>query len=186
MRVPEVGVAFDTGAAGSENAAMRGRATRWRYLAALVPLAVALAIPSPRAHQPEQPRPAALQLPPVDFNRQIRPLLSDRCFRCHGPDASKRKAKLRLDTREGVFKALDAGMAVVTAGDLTRSEMIRRIQLPADDEDLMPPADAHLALSAAEKALLVRWVREGATYRAHWSWEPVASPQVPTLQDGGS
>ncbi len=76
-------------------------------------------------------------------------------------------------------------MAVVTPGDKVRSEMIRRIQLPSDDEDLMPPADAHLALTAAEKALLTRWVSEGAPYRAHWSWEPVASPPVPALSDAG-
>ena len=151
----------------------------------MVLLVVACGMSSLAARQAPPPAPAADAAPPVDFNRQIRPLLSDRCFRCHGPDASKRKAKLRLDTRDGLFKDLEAGMAVVTPGDQVRSEMIRRIQLPSDDEDVMPPADAHLALTSTEKALLARWVSEGAPYRAHWSWEPVASPPVPTLTDAG-
>src|SRR6478609_2732282 len=64
---------------------------------------------------------------PVDFSFQVRPLLSDRCFRCHGPDASKRKAKLRLDTREGVFKDIGDGWAVVKPGDPASSELVRRI-----------------------------------------------------------
>ena len=110
---------------------------------------------------------------------EVRRLLSDRCFRCHGPDAAKRKAKLRLDTREGLFAELEEGMAVVTPGDLDKSEMIRRIQLPADHDDVMPPADAHQALTAEEKALLARWVAEGAEYRGHWSWEPIAGLDVP-------
>ena len=149
----------------------------------MVLLAVACGMSSTLARQPVHPPPVPGNAAPIDFNRQIRPLLSDRCFRCHGPDANKRKAKLRLDTRDGLFKDLEAGMAVVTPGDSVRSEMIRRIQLPADDEDVMPPADAHLALTAAEKALLTRWVSQGAPYRAHWSWEPVSSPALPTTTE---
>jgi len=113
--------------------------------------------------------------PPVDFTTQIRPLLSDRCFRCHGPDAGKRKAKLRLDLASGAFKALDDGWAVVTPRRPDLSELIRRTSLPVDDEDMMPPADSHLSLSDAEKALLKRWVEEGADYKAHWSFVPVPS-----------
>jgi mono/diheme cytochrome c family protein len=112
---------------------------------------------------------------------RVRRLLSDRCFRCHGPDATKRKAKLRLDTRDGLFAPLDDNLAVVTPGDLVKSELIRRTHLPADDEDVMPPADAHQALTAEERGLLARWVTEGATYRGHWSWEPIAAPAVPVL-----
>ena len=115
----------------------------------------------------------------VDFTRDIRPLLSDRCFRCHGPDPSKRKAKLRLDTREGLLKDLGEGMAVVAPGDTEHSELVRRITMPPEHDDVMPPADSHLSLSAAEKDLLSRWVREGAHYRGHWSWEPVTSPSIP-------
>ena len=81
----------------------------------------------------------------VDFNFQIRPLLSDRCYRCHGPDSGSRKAKLRLDTREGALKELEGGMAVVKPGDLEHSELIRRIQ-STDSEKRMPPPDAGAGL----------------------------------------
>src|SRR6185436_8575148 len=84
----------------------------------------------------------------VDFTRQIRPLLSDRCFRCHGPDASKRKAELRLDVREGAFKKLGAGWAIVKPGDPGKSEVIRRITTD-DIEDIMPPPESNLSLTDA-------------------------------------
>src|SRR5258706_16020494 len=111
----------------------------------------------------------------IDFNFQIRPLLSDRCFRCHGPDAGKRKAKLRLDMREGALKALPElgkGWAVVKPGDPEKSELIRRI-FTGDEDDHMPPPESHLSLSDTEKALLKRWVIEGADYRPHWSLVPI-------------
>lgn len=114
----------------------------------------------------------------VDFTRQIRPLLSDRCFRCHGPDASRRKAKLRLDVREGAFKKLEAGWAVVKPGDPAKSELVRRITTD-DTEAMMPPPDSKLSLSDDEKALLTRWVAEGADYRPHWSLAPVAPATPP-------
>ncbi len=110
----------------------------------------------------------------VDFTRQIRPLLSDRCFRCHGPDASRRKAELRLDLREGAFKKLPAGWAIVKPGDPAKSELIRRITTE-EIEDAMPPAESHLSLSEDEKALLTRWVAEGADYKPHWSFAPVST-----------
>jgi hypothetical protein len=115
----------------------------------------------------------------LDFNEQIRPLLSDRCFRCHGPDARARKARLRLDTPEGAFKPTDDGWAIVRPGDPDRSEMIRRIT-STDPEEMMPPPESHLALSDAERALLRRWIAEGAEYLPHWSLSPVpASVPVP-------
>ena len=122
----------------------------------------------------------------IDFTYQIRPLLSDRCFRCHGPDAGKRKAKLRLDMREGMLKKLDdagKGWAVVKPGDPDRSELIRRI-FTDDEDDRMPPPESHLTLSAADKALLKRWVVEGADYRPHWSLVPVHAVGVPRLGEG--
>jgi len=115
---------------------------------------------------------------PVDFNFQIRPLLSDRCFKCHGPDEKARKKGLRLDTREGMFKALEGDMAVVRPRDPARSELARRI-FASDENDLMPPAASNLELSSAEKDLLQRWITEGAEYKPHWSLipvEPVAPP----------
>jgi len=128
-------------------------------------------------------QPAAPKVGRVDFNSQIRPLLSDRCYRCHGPDAAKRKAKLRLDMREGVFKDIGDGWAIVKPGDPDSSELIRRTHTDYED-DVMPPLESHLTLSAAEKALLKRWVIEGADYKAHWSLMPVHDVTVPTLRAG--
>ena len=119
----------------------------------------------------------AVRQPPVDFTTQIRPLLSDRCFRCHGPDATKRKAELRLDAPAGAFKSLDDGWAVVMPRKPERSELIRRIF--AEDDDMMPPSESHLSLSEAEKALLLRWVKEGADYKPHWAFLPVRSTTPP-------
>lgn len=116
----------------------------------------------------------------VDFNFQVRPLLSDRCFRCHGPDSAARKAKLRLDTRDGALRELEDGWVVVKPGQPGRSELIRRI-FTDNEDDLMPPPDSHLSLSSAEKELLKRWVSEGAEYQSHWAFLPVGkiTPPVP-------
>jgi len=157
------------------------KAQRSSLLAALVVAALChLAAAAPRG----QTGPAETRR--VDFSYQIRPLLSDRCFRCHGPDARKRKAKLRLDMREGALKALPElgkGWAVVKPGDPEKSELVRRI-FTGDEDDRMPPPESHLSLSAAEKALLKRWVIEGGDYRPHWSLAPVQAPGVPTLAGG--
>jgi hypothetical protein len=117
----------------------------------------------------------------VDFTYQIRPLLSDRCFRCHGPDSGKRQAELRLDRPEGVFKDIGGGWGIVRPGDPDTSELVRRIHAFLED-DVMPPPDSHLSLSDEEKALLTRWVREGAEYKPHWSLQSVAAPEVPALR----
>src|SRR6187200_1799570 len=121
----------------------------------------------------------------VDFNFLIRPLLSDRCFRCHGPDSGSRKAKLRLDQREGALKGLEDGWAIVKPGDPDKSELIRRI-LTDNEDDVMPPPDSHLTLTAVEKELLKRWVLEGAEYNPHWSFIPVAKVTPPTVASGKS
>jgi len=116
----------------------------------------------------------------VDFNFQIRPLLSDRCFRCHGPDAHARKAKLRLDTREGSRKELEDGGAVIKPGDPAKSELVRRIYATNED-DLMPPPESNLQLSSTEKALLKQWIAEGADYQPHWAFIPVGHVTPPAL-----
>ena len=131
---------------------------------------------------PDNPRPFASA--PVDFTTQIRPLLSDRCFRCHGPDAGKRKAELRLDVAAGALKPLDNGWAVVKPGQPERSELVRRVF--ADDDDMMPPSESRLSLTDAEKALLLRWVKEGADYRPHWAFLPVRSEPLPPRPAGAS
>ncbi len=171
------------------------RAPRFCFRAVLACCATLGLSGAPTANQAEMPRARAVRpaveahasdTRPVDFTFQIRPLLSDRCFRCHGPDAGKRKAKLRLDTREGMLKKLaeaGKGWAVVKPHDPDKSELIRRI-FTDDEDDRMPPPDSHLELSASEKALLRRWVNEGADYRPHWSLVPVHAVGVPKLPDG--
>ena len=114
----------------------------------------------------------------VDFTRQIRPLLSDRCFRCHGPDASRRKAKLRLDTARGRLQEAGRGLGGRQAGRPSKSELMRRITTD-DDDDMMPPPESQLSLTDDEKALLTRWVAEGADYKPHWSLVPVAAVTRP-------
>ena len=118
----------------------------------------------------------------VDFNFQVRPLLSDRCFKCHGPDEKARKKQLRLDLREGMFRKLDDGFAVVRPGNPKKSELIRRI-FATDPDEQMPPPDSHLKLSAAEKEVLQRWVAQGAEFKPPWSLIPVAKVSPPRTQN---
>ena len=111
----------------------------------------------------------AAQLPArVDFNHHIKPLLSDRCFVCHGPDEKARKGKLRLDTQEGAFKALTDGKFILKPGDAANSELVHRIT-SSDPDEVMPPPKANLALSADEIALLKKWVTQGAEWKKHWA-----------------
>ncbi len=114
----------------------------------------------------------------VDFNYHIKPLLSDRCFTCHGPDEKARKGKLRLDTREGAFKALEAGQFIIKPGEPARSELIQRVT-STDPEEQMPPPKSNLSLTADEIALLKKWVQQGAEWKKHWSFIPLAEVAVP-------
>ena len=111
---------------------------------------------------------------PVRYNRDIRPILSDKCFFCHGPDEQKREAGLRLDTREGALKK-----HAIVPGKPDKSELFKRVTTK-DAGDHMPPAKAKLAsLTTVEVDLLRRWIAEGAQYEAHWAFvplQPVASP----------
>jgi len=117
----------------------------------------------------------------VDFARDIRPLLSDNCFACHGPDAKQRKADLRLDTREGALVDID-GTSAVVPGKPSESELVRRVT--TDDEDsLMPPPDSGKKLDATQKALLQRWIAEGAEYELHWSYKAVTRPTPPRVKN---
>ena len=115
----------------------------------------------------------------IDFNRDIRPILSDNCFRCHGPDAENREADLRLDVRD---VAVDAG--AIMPGDPTASEMLKRI-LSDDDESVMPPPSTEKKISADELTLLQTWVTEGAEYSEHWAFVPPQRPDVPPAKNGG-
>ena len=119
--------------------------------------------------------------PPVDFNRDIRPLLFANCILCHGPDDAERAADLRLDTSVGALADL-GGYAAIVPGDADESEIIARIT--TDDEDIrMPPAEHASALSDDEVALLKRWINEGAKYAKHWSYEPPRFDGLPAVRD---
>ncbi len=117
----------------------------------------------------------------IDFDRDVRPILSDNCFQCHGPDESTREADLRLDTREGLFGDLD-GYKVVAPGDLEKSELFYLISHD-DPEDRMPPEGANRQLSEAEIALIGRWISEGAEWTQHWSLVPPVRPKSPAVSD---
>lgn len=117
---------------------------------------------------------------PVRFNRDIRPIMSDTCFHCHGFDAKARKAKLRLDIREEALKAGKSGELAIVPGKPEESEIIKRI-FSTDAEEVMPEKEAHKTLTPAQKELFRRWVAEGAVYEAHWAYQPLAAPVIPNL-----
>ncbi|MCE9609064.1 MAG: DUF1553 domain-containing protein [Chthoniobacter sp.] len=116
----------------------------------------------------------------VDFNREVRPIFSEHCYTCHGPDANKRKAELRFDRKESALGKAESGEVAVVPGDLAKSEMIRRITT-TDKDDVMPPRKEHKELKPAQVETLKRWVQEGAVWTGHWAFEPVKSPTVPTV-----
>ncbi len=120
----------------------------------------------------------------VDFNRHIKPILSDRCFACHGPDANAREAGLRLDVAEQAFAELPEhpGARAIVPGNLRRSEVFRRI-VSDDPEQRMPPPASNLSLSAEEIALLARWIEQGAEYKPHWAFIPPERPAPPPVDD---
>src|SRR5688500_1175893 len=113
----------------------------------------------------------------VDFDRQIRPILSDKCFHCHGPDEKTRDSDLRLDTKDGAFADLGGHKAIVP-GDVGASELVKRIT-SRDEDEQMPPPDSGRSLSAEQIELLQRWIAEGAVWQQHWSLVPVTRPAAP-------
>ena len=117
---------------------------------------------------------------PVQFNRDIRPILSNKCFACHGQDAMKRKAGLRLDNRDAMRSELPSGAKAVVPGDVAASSLIARINAPNAD-DRMPPADMPKQLTPDEIRLLERWVAEGAAWEDHWSFQRVERPALPQV-----
>ncbi|MCE9546825.1 MAG: DUF1549 domain-containing protein, partial [Planctomycetia bacterium] len=131
---------------------------------------------------------AASNSPPpaadVDFARDIRPLLSDRCFQCHGPDAKNRKASLRLDQRDSAFGKAESGELPIVAGKPEASELIKRITA-ADASERMPPADSGKKLSANEIALLRRWIAQGAKWQEHWAFVRPVRAALPAVKNTG-
>jgi hypothetical protein len=122
---------------------------------------------------------AAAPLPEkVDFNRDVRPILSENCFYCHGPDASHRKAKLRLDLRDSAL-----AKEAFIPGKPEESELSKRLDAE-DPEERMPPADSHKKLDERQKAVLRKWIAQGAEYRQHWAYEAPVRPAAPADSAG--
>ena len=119
----------------------------------------------------------------IEFNRDVRPILSSACFTCHGPDASQRKADLRLDHREAVFSERD-GKPVLVPGDPLHSQLFVRIT-STDPDQRMPPPDSGHSLNTGQVELLRRWIEQGAEWQTHWSFLPPQNPSVPRLDDAG-
>ncbi len=111
---------------------------------------------------------------PLSFNRDIRPILSDRCYLCHGPDEGTREADLRLDLRG------ESALAVLSPGKAEASEVVKRI-FSTDADEVMPPPESHKALTSAERDTIRRWIDEGAKYETHWAYQPLERPAVPTV-----
>ena len=153
---------------------------RTLVLGCIVALAVAILIEetllAPASAAPPDPDPAR-----VDFNREVRPVLSDKCFACHGPDEGQRQAKLRLDTREGAF-ADRGGYQVIVPGDRSKSKLFQRISHEQEIARMPPPA-ADRQLDQAEVDLLGRWIDQGADWQTHWAYVPPKSPALPKVSD---
>lgn len=124
--------------------------------------------------------PALPQLQAIDFARDIRPILSDKCFSCHGPDEKHRKADLRLDQKEDVFQDRDGVIAFVPK-DLQKSESWLRI-VSDDEDELMPPPKAKKPLSNEEKQLIKKWIESGAEWTEHWSFTRPTKPEAPAIE----
>ena len=120
---------------------------------------------------PEDVAAAYASLPEeIDFNRDVKRILSDKCFACHGPDAKKQKADLRLDIPEASYtKVTESGLKAIKPGNLRRSEVIHRI-LSNDPEYKMPTPESHLTLTEQEKAIIIKWIEQGAEYKPHWAF----------------
>ncbi|HKQ78885.1 MAG TPA: PSD1 and planctomycete cytochrome C domain-containing protein [Blastocatellia bacterium] len=116
----------------------------------------------------------------VSFNRDIRPIFSDTCFRCHGPDKNARMVELRLDIREEATKKTKSGVIPIVPGKPEESEIIRRI-FSNDEYELMPPKESHKSLSQRQKETIKRWVAEGAKYEGHWAYKAVSRPAIPEV-----
>ena len=115
----------------------------------------------------------------IRFNRDVRPILSENCFACHGQDAKHRKAKLRLDERAGALVDRD-GVRAIAPGDLEKSEAWARI-ISKDEDEVMPHPNSHKKLTLEDMDVLKRWIEQGAEYEVHWSFTAPQKQQVPKV-----
>ncbi len=128
----------------------------------------------------------------IDFDREIRPILADNCYACHGPDEQAREGSaqegLRLDTKEGAFAPLGDGRFAIVPGQPDESELVRRV-LSTDDSEVMPPSDHRKSLTQTQRTLLAEWVRQGAEWSGHWAYtlpERATPPEVTHTQQVGN
>ena len=118
----------------------------------------------------------------LEFNRDIRPILSDACFHCHGPDEKERKGGLRLDLESHAYKAGKSGFEAIIRGNAKDSEIITRIHLPYDDSEHMPPPESGKSLTEEQKKILAKWIDQGAEYQGHWAFIAPERPVVPKIK----
>ncbi len=177
-------------AAANPNILMQARGLRkaTRFLTYLLFLGIgAICLYACTPQKVEFPPEIEARLPDkIDFNYHIKPILSDRCFACHGPDVNKREAGLRLDVEESALAALkdDPGKFAIVPNHPNKSELYHRIG-SSDPDIQMPPPESNLSLSEQEVALLTRWIEQGAAYKPHWSFIRPELPELPlvTQQD---
>ncbi|MBI2950428.1 MAG: DUF1549 domain-containing protein, partial [Verrucomicrobia bacterium] len=146
---------------------MRRRPFRW-------PLFLGAMVSAARAFGADAP----------DFLRDVRPILSSHCFKCHGPDEKARKARLRLDVREGPLQPAKSGAPAIVPGKPTDSELIKRIS-SSDEDEVMPPPSTKNPLSASQKEMLRRWIAAGAEYKPHWAFAPPKQVSLPKVNHTG-
>jgi hypothetical protein len=157
------------------SSARAGRAsTRVGILPATLALSALLIIPG-------SPTAVAGSAGAVDFDREVLPILSDKCFRCHGPDAKARKANLRLDVKDSALRKEEP---VIVPGKVDESELVARITSD-DPAELMPPPKSNLKLDAHQIEVLKRWISQGANWAPHWAFVPLRRPEVPKFPDAG-
>ena len=120
----------------------------------------------------------------LDYNQDVKPILSDKCFACHGPDKAKQKAGLRLDLAESAYAPLieNKGKVAITPGSLKTSEFFHRI-ISEDADYMMPTKESHLSLSAKEKAILIKWIEDGAEYKPHWAFVKPEKADLPKVSE---
>ncbi|MGN6492837.1 MAG: DUF1553 domain-containing protein [Agriterribacter sp.] len=119
----------------------------------------------------------------LDYNIHVKKILSDKCFSCHGPDSKKQKAGLRLDLSEAAYnKVTESGLKAITPGNIAKSEVASRI-LSSDAEYRMPTPESHLTLTATEKATILKWIEQGATYKPHWAFVAPEKAELPAVDN---
>lgn len=119
---------------------------------------------------------------PLDFTRDIRPILSNKCFHCHGPDENKREGGLRFDTKAGPFAESDSGEPAIVPGKPAESELYRRLTTK-DDSEIMPPADTGSQLKPEEIEKVRKWLQQGGHIEGHWSYQKLVRPKLPEVQN---